>query len=102
MLVVMCASAIDLVNPVDILGDGVVHAIGTTEIARWVQFYPAKTNTGQVRVGNSIISATRGMVLDPGAPYMLPTIPAPMPGYALSNVYYYVAVGDKLNIQWGK
>jgi hypothetical protein len=83
----------------DIAGDGTPHAIGTGA-AKWIQIVAPSTNVSAVRWGDSSISNTRGGTIAPGGGQMLPFRPMTSDRYDLSQVYYRVAVGDKVSITW--
>jgi hypothetical protein len=96
-----------VVSAADITGDGNVHALAAGS-ARWVQIVCASTNGAVVRVGDSAISATRGIPIAAGAGFMLPPIP-PAPTmraqdqyYQMGTIYYRAANGDKISVVWGR
>lgn len=118
LLILAAATALFLVaqtrltSPAEIVGTGVAVQINTTEIARWVQFVAPLTNsathcsatdiTACPRVGNSGVTAARGIPVQPGAGYMLPVLPTGTPGYSTAQIYVWVATGDKMDVSWAK
>lgn len=97
-----------LTTTADVAGDSAAHQVQTSGTARWVQFICTANNTAIVRVGDSAVSATRGLPIAAGGGLMLPPIPS-APGmkqidqfYQLSSIYYIVQTGDAVSIAWGR
>jgi hypothetical protein len=100
----LCQQAV-IATQADVSGDGANHAIGTGP-ARWIQFIAPTTNAAVVRIGNSSISSTQGSPMAAGSGFLMPPLDqgqgSPQAArYNLANVYYRVAIGDKLSISWG-
>lgn len=101
LAVALCAQT-QIVTVTDIAGDSATHQVSASGVVRWVQFVAPSTNSGTVRVGDSNVTSTRGTPLAAGGGMMYPVLPSQQPGYALSQIYYFVATGDKLSISWAK
>ena len=86
----------------DIAGDNGVHNIGTLafanslqNVAYWVQFIV--TGTGTVRIGDSSVSASRGLPVVAGGGMMLPYFGRTQQ-YTLGNISVYVPTGATLSV----
>lgn len=91
----------------DITGTGATVALATSGTARWVQLTAASTNAALVRWGGPSTSATQGSFIAAGGGQFVPPLPmnqnAPVQNfYALSNIYVYIASGDKVNVTYGQ
>lgn len=89
----------------DVVGDGAAHPVADSGYAAWIQFAADAGNAFSVRVGDSTVSATRGVQLGRGGGSMMwPPIKAHASEsvldkyYDLSKVFYFVQAGDKLQI----
>ena len=91
------AQTTSLITIPEITGDGSVHAVSVTDNARFVQFVVPSTNASTARIGDSNTSSTRGVPMAPGSGFATPVLPIGS-YYTLTNFYYYVANGDKLDI----
>lgn len=101
------------VSITDVSGDAAVHQVASSGTARWIQFIAADTNStttctttsmaGCPRIGDASISTSRGLALLPGAGMFLPQEENNQSGnYQLTDVYYLVQTGDKIQILLGK
>lgn len=91
----------------DITGDAANHQIASSGSASWIQFITPSSNSAAFRIGDTNISATRGLALAAGGSLLIPDINSTLKdsnqyrSYDLSTIYYRGAVGDKLYIAWG-
>jgi hypothetical protein len=90
-----------MVNLADISGAGTTAALSATNItARWVDF--VATGTGTARIGDSTVSASKGIPISAGSGYTTP----PMndshgsPPYSLGALYAYVPSGCTLSVAY--
>jgi hypothetical protein len=83
----------------EITGANAAVQVASAGIARWVQFVADPANTSAVRLGDASVTATTGVRIAPGAGQMLP--PQEPGTYRLSDLYVYVATGDKVSVLWG-
>ena len=109
-MVALALGAQTRVNTVaEITGSNAAVQINTTGSAVWVAIMANATNSTTncsttsmsacPRVGDSSVSATRGVPLLPGASGFYP-VPLPNPGYSLAQLYVYIPTGDKINVLW--
>jgi hypothetical protein len=93
----------------EITGSNAAVQINTTGSAVWVTIMANATNattncstssmSACPRVGDSSVSATRGIPLLPGTSGFYP-VPLPNSGYSLAQLYVYIPNGDKINVLW--
>ncbi len=95
-------------NIPQITGDGSTHQLLTSGLARAVQFVTPAGNAATVLIGDSTTSATSGIPLVAGAADYWPPWPdnksvlGKDSYHDLSKIYYFAAVGDKLNVVYWK
>ncbi len=84
----------------DITGDGGAHQVSASSgEAKWVQFVAG--GTGTVRVGDSNVSATRGLPVPSGGGMFLPMDGSEVASrYSLNQVYYFAPLGATLSITY--
>jgi hypothetical protein len=81
----------------DLTGNGSVQqvsSIGGT--CRWVQFVALPGNQAAIRIGDVNVGPGRGIMVEPGIPYLTP--PAAGYSFALGSLYFYAASNDKLSV----
>ncbi len=104
MAVTLGAQGARITTLADITGDGAAHAITSVSTnARWVLFISPPANSATaIRVGDVNISSTRGAPMAAGGTLFYPSMATGDRAYAydLATIYYLVANGDKLSIQW--
>lgn len=92
------------VSVADITGDGAAHALPVTDGARWIQIICPSTNGAAVRLGDSNVSASRGIAIAAGAGQLIPPVNA-APSFMLYNTgtfYYFAGNGDKITMLYVK
>lgn len=67
-------------------------------LVTWLQ---VTANGSTIRLGDSNVSATRGMKCPSGVPVMLPRCDANQTQYDLSQVYVYGTGADYASVLWG-
>lgn len=85
----------------DIAGDGTTHQLTTDDSIKacWVQFQVTGASGVTARVGDSLVTTSRGAkILDGGFQFM-PTA-GNANSYNLSNLYYNVGSGDTLTVTY--
>lgn len=87
------------VSPAELTGNSAAQVVAAVGEALWVLFVAPSGNSGVVRVGDSNVSATRGIPIAAGTGFMLPFSQG-LIGYDLSKLYWYAASPDKVNIIW--
>lgn len=97
------SGAISPVASADITGTGAaVQVFPAGGLARWVQIIAPGGNAATVRLGDPSTSATIGLPIAPGGGFLFPPLPADSArggasAYNLSNIWVYVASGDKVS-----
>lgn len=82
----------------DVSGTGAtVRFTSSQRFGRWVQVSTPTSNTAAIRVGDSTTSATQGTLVAPGLGQFFPYTGQPID---ISQIYIYVASGDKAAITW--
>lgn len=105
--VALCAFATTIVPLADISGSGTAQRLSGTAgaVALWVQIVAPSTNSSVVRVGDSTVSSTSGILVAPGGGFFLPALtqtPGIVTRYDLSTIYVLVQSGDKVSAGYGK
>lgn len=98
-----------VVTTADFTGDGANHAFASVVTsARWVQIIAATANAAVVRIGDTNISATRGLPMAAGSGLSFPPMPPDARFstshnlYDLSKIFYRAGSGDKISVAWGQ
>jgi len=83
----------------DITGTGATVALtpGVHTLARWVDVSALSTNASLVRFGDATVNVNQGTPIYPGGNNHL------QPGgpqYDLSQIYVFIASGDKVAVTW--
>jgi hypothetical protein len=93
----------------DITGTSAAKQLtATSTSARWVMVVALRANGATVRIGDSLVSASRGAEVAPGGGYFMPPMPVDPRGsanesaYDLSRVYFYGASPDKVSVTYGR
>jgi hypothetical protein len=88
----------------DLIGNGQIQPLYGSGTARWVQVFAPSTNSSPVRIGDSLISDSRGIPIFPGGSWLFPAMPAGDARnsvqdclYSLKDMFCLVAQGDKLS-----
>lgn len=86
----------------DITGTGAAVALQASSTrARWVQIVCLTGNSAVVRVGDSSVTASRGIAVAAGSGFMFPIQQSTNQYYDVSTLYAYIGSNDKVTIIWG-
>lgn len=66
----------------------------------WVQIIASSSNAAAVRVGDSQVSASKGLSLPAGSGQMFPPTNAGRWAYDLSKIYVLAQTGDKVSVAY--
>jgi len=86
----------------DVTPAGVATAIGAVgQKATWIQFTAPASNSGDIRFGDSLVSATRGVRIPKGLNVLASRLSFDQGQYELSKVYVFGTGSDSVSITFG-
>jgi len=97
---------VTITSPARVTGSGAAVQLAASGTARWVQITALAGNSATVQVGGSNVSTTIGVPVAAGGGMFFPPMPfdsrlaTNQSYYSLSNIWVYVANGDKVNFTW--
>lgn len=108
-LILLAAAALGqgltVITQTDITGTGATVKLlpNTASSAQWVQFGAVRTNSSDVRWGDSNTAIARGMFMAPGGGQSIARN-ATYPAFSAdpTTIYIYIANGDKVSVTWAQ